>query len=92
MAFIQKDIQDIFRKLALKHNISVKSVSDIVESEFEFVADEMKKGEIGNEAGFSTILLKYLGTFRFSKSKHYIIGKTIQNKNEKHTGELQQSE
>lgn len=92
MRFIQKDIQDIIKDLALKHNLPVKSVTDIVESQFDFVTTEIKKGIIGDESTFSSILLKYLGTFAFSKTKHESIGKLMNKKNEEYTGELQPEE
>lgn len=81
--------------MALELNLPVSLVTEIVNSQFEFVALEMAKGEQGNPETYKTILLKYLGTFKFSRRKHDKIVEKLEKKlkskkliNEEHSREL----
>lgn len=90
--FIQKGVRDIIKEVALKTNLPIKSVEDIIISEFEFVRSEMQKGVRGDESSFKSILLKYLGTFAFHRDKHMAIEYNIKKVNEEHNRELQSEE
>jgi nucleoid DNA-binding protein len=90
---IQKPVQDIIKEMALEFNISQKSIQDVVISQFEYVSNEMRKGVPGEEESYSTIILKYFGTFSFLKKRHWAIGNKLKElKDEKHSGELQSEE
>lgn len=91
-ALIQRPIHKIVKELAEKHNITMQEASVIVQSQFHFVANEIRKGQRGDASTFSTILLKYFGTFQFAKNKHTAIGKLIETKNARRCSELQPEE
>jgi nucleoid DNA-binding protein len=86
---LQKPVSDIIKQLALEFNVSAKSVQEIVMSQFEYVVDEMEKGNPGDEDSYKTVLLKYFGTFTFLKKKHTAIGFKLKKiEDEKHNPEL----
>jgi len=72
---IQKEVQVIINKIASEKNVPVKTVSDIVHSQFEYVRKEMKSSEQGKPSTYKNILLKYLGSFHFNYKKDYCITK-----------------
>ena len=72
---IQKEVQLIINKIASEKNIPVKTVSDIVHSQFEYVRNEMKSSEKGKPSTYKNILLKYFGSFHFNYKKDYAISK-----------------
>lgn len=72
---IQKEVQVIINKIASEKNVPVKTVSDIVHSQFEYVRKEIKSSEQGKPSTYKNILLKYLGSFHFNYKKDYCITK-----------------
>ena len=72
---IQKEVQLIINKIASEKNIPVKTVSDIVHSQFEYVRNEMKSSEKGKPSTYKNILIKYFGSFHFNYKKDYCITK-----------------
>lgn len=89
MKMVQKKSQQLIKEVATEMNLPLGITTDIVASQFEFVRVEMAKGNKDDVDSFKTILLKYLGTFQFSKAKQTAINKTIERiNNEKHCREL----
>ena len=72
---IQKEVQDIINWIASEKNLPVKTVHDIVMSEFEYTIKEMRSSEHGKPSTYKNILLKYLGTFYFNYRKDYAIAR-----------------
>jgi len=72
---IQKEVQALINKIASDKNIPVKTVHDIVMSEFEYLSAEIRSSEHGKPSTYKNILFKYLGTFYFNYKKDYCIAK-----------------
>lgn len=72
---IQKEVQLIINKIASEKNIPIKTVSDIIHSQFEYSRNEIKSSEKGKPSTYKNILLKYFGTFYFNYKKDYCIAK-----------------
>ena len=53
----------IIQKLATKHNLPIKTIEDIVYSQFKFVSQIMKEGN------FDSIRLPYFGRFHVNKNR-----------------------
>ena len=53
----------IIQKLATKHNLPIKTIEDIVYSQFKFVSQIMKEGN------FDSIRLPYFGKFHVNKNR-----------------------
>jgi nucleoid DNA-binding protein len=70
---IQYGLNSIIKKLAEKYKISEREVEKIVNSEFQMVAEEMKKGEGSDIPSYENIMLHHFGTF-------HILPKRIEKK------------
>lgn len=66
-------IKKIYREISLELGISEKKVEEIVENQFLFVKDTMKKGIKNNPESFKNVQLTHLGKFavRQYKLKEY---------------------
>lgn len=84
--FIQKDVQNLIKEVALEHNLSIKSVTDIIMSQFEYVRDEVVKGKPEDPGTYKSVTLRYLGTFAFYKNRHTAIEYAKLNKRLKDEG------
>ena len=76
--------------MANERGMTIDEVTKIVTSQFEFVAEEIAKGNGGDASSYKTILLKYFGTFKVSLGKIYYKGKRLEQKqleleNEEHS-------
>jgi nucleoid DNA-binding protein len=80
---IQRPVHKIVKEIAAERGLTMAETTSIVQSEFHFVVDQMRKGQRGDASTFGTILLKYFGTFQFAKNKHTAIGKLIETNTEK---------
>lgn len=74
---VQKEVQDIVVKIASDKNLPIKTVSDIVMSQFEYTVGEIRKGEDAKPLTYKNILLKYLGTWSYNHKKAYNITKKV---------------
>jgi nucleoid DNA-binding protein len=65
-----KDV--LIQKISTKHNLPISKVKEIVEYQFKFASEVMKKGD------FDTIRLPYFGKFSVNKNrvKHIQNGST----------------
>ena len=61
-------------------NLPITLVTEIITSQFDFVSHEMSKGINEDPDSFKTILLKYLGTFKFDSKKHRRVVEAIKKK------------
>ena len=69
-----RDREEIVRKLSYKYDIPIKVVNNIVNYQFKYIADTMKKGN------FDTIRLPYFGKFTVNKSRIKHINNLKHNK------------
>lgn len=74
---IQKETQDVIIKIASEKNLPIKTVSDIIMSQFEYTVGEIRKGEDAKPFTYKNILLKYLGTWSYNFRKAYNITKKV---------------
>ncbi len=91
-ALIQRPVHKIVKQIALERGLTMSETTSVIQSEFHFVVDQMRKGQRGDASTFGTILLKYFGTFQFAKNKHTAIGKLIESKNEERLRRIQPEE
>ena len=94
-SILQKQVRDVIKEVALECNLPIKSVTDMVMSQFEFVRDEVSSGDVTDPNTYKSVTLRYLGTFAFHKQMHTAIeyakkGKRL--KDEEHSRELQSEE
>ena len=66
---VPKVIKDMLLSIAEKNDLPYGLVEDIYYHEFEFVANEIKKGESFNYDTYNNILLKHFGSF-IANEKH----------------------
>lgn len=83
---IQKEIKDMIASIADKFGYPYDLVEDIYIHQFEYVAEQIKRGEKNNPGTYETILLKKLGTF-IANEKHIIKLKEINDAKQKETTE-----
>lgn len=69
MHLIQKVVRDIIKEVAQKYDLSMSDATEVVMSQFKFVATEMPKGHDFEPSTFSNIMLRYFGTFAASEGK-----------------------
>lgn len=62
---MQKPLKERIDKLAEKYKVSPNKIVEIESTIWEFVREEMGKGDDYIEDTYENILLKYLGTFHF---------------------------
>lgn len=69
MRSLQKEVREIIKEIAESTGLSYDLVEDIYMHEFEFIADQMRKGIKNNPSTYENILIKKLGTF-IANEKH----------------------
>ena len=69
-----RDKEEIIRKLSYKYDIPFKTVSNIINYQFKYISDIMKKGN------FETIRLPYFGKFTVNKNRIKHINNLKENK------------
>ena len=82
-SFNQREVIDAIKEIAVKFNMSEQVISKIVKSQFEFVKDEMSKGNKEDKSTYSSILLKYFGTFAFNERRFDKIKDNIKKSEER---------
>lgn len=80
MQLIQKVVRDIIKEVAAERNISTDLATEIVMSQFKFVAVEIAKGRDCDPSTFSNILLKYFGTFSVSEGRLKVLKRNKEKK------------
>ena len=83
MYLIQKEIHILAKEIALKENLPVTSVTEIITSQFDYVRSEISKGNPDDPDSYRSVLLKYLGTFKFNKAKLNRIKEGLKKKGNK---------
>lgn len=66
---LPKEIKKIIAIVAEKTGLDCDTIEDIYIHEFEFISDQMVKGEKNNSSTYENILIKKLGTF-LSNERH----------------------
>jgi nucleoid DNA-binding protein len=69
-----RDREEIIRKLSYKYDLPVKVIDNIINYQFKYIADIMKKGN------FDTIRLPYFGKFAVNKNRVKHINNLKHNK------------
>lgn len=69
MYLIQKDVKNILKEVAREKDLPYKVIEDAYMAQFQYVAEEMKKGDKTNADSFKNVMLRYLGTFQTSYNK-----------------------
>jgi len=64
---IQKPLKDRIKILAKKYNIEPSKIEEIEHIMWQFVRDNISKGEKDNVETFENIYLRYLGTFHVQR-------------------------
>ena len=82
-SFNQREVIDAIKEIAVKFNMSEQVISKIVKSQFEFVKDEMSKGNKEDKSTYKSILLKYFGTFSFNERRFDKIKDNIKKSEER---------
>lgn len=70
---VQKWVQDVINQIASEKNLPIRTVSDIVMSQFEYTVKEIRSSEDAKPPTYKNILLKYLGTWSYNYKKGYAI-------------------
>ena len=70
-----KSKKALIQKLASEHNLPLKTVSDIVESQFKYVTSTIEKGK------FDSVRLPYFGNFSVKKGRVQYLDKLKKKKN-----------
>jgi hypothetical protein len=81
---IQKEIKDILCIVANKTGYPYALIEDIYIHQFEYLSEQMRKGEKNMPGTYENILLKKLGTF-IANEKHINKLKYINDAKEKNT-------
>jgi hypothetical protein len=81
MRTAQKEVREVLHKVAKATGQSFDLVEDIYMHEFEFIANQMTKGERDDPDTFENILIKKFGTF-LSNRKYILKLKEINNAKE----------
>ena len=71
MRALQKEIKDLIGAIAEKYGYPYDLVEDVYMHEFEFIAEQMRKGEKNNPKTYENILVKKLGSF-IANEKHIL--------------------
>jgi hypothetical protein len=66
---VPKEIKDLLHKIASDQGYEYRLVEDVYFQQFEFVANQMAKGNRRDYNTYENVLLKYLGSF-ISNEKH----------------------
>lgn len=80
MAVTPKWVQDIIRDISIERSLPIKTVTEIVNSQFEYASKEVESGIPGKPETFKSVILKYFGTFAFNEAKHNAIERAIKTK------------
>jgi len=78
---IQKEIRDLIKIIAKKHDLPFETAREIIYSQFKFLRKEIEKGSKEDTSTYKNVLLKYLGTFHVTERKINFLNK---KKNEEH--------
>jgi nucleoid DNA-binding protein len=92
MSIIQKEIRDLIKELAEKHNLSFETVREIIYSQFKYVRQELESGVKGDYNSYKNVMLRYLGTFYTKENRLKHITEAKIRKNERLSKELRARE
>jgi len=76
MRTVPKEIKELLISVSLELDKPYELVEDIYFHEFQYTAEQMKKGEKNNAPTFENILLKHFGSF-ISNERHIVKLKQI---------------
>jgi len=69
MSHLQNPLKERVEKIAKKYNVGVDDVISIESAIWEFIRNEISKGEGQDPEKYENILLKYLGTLHVQPRK-----------------------
>lgn len=75
---VPKEIRDLLRSVAADHGVDYRLVEDIYYHQFEYVADQMAKGDRESYDTYSNVMLRNLGSW-IANEKHLNKIKEIEN-------------
>lgn len=81
MRNVPKEIKDMLTSIAEEMECSYDVVEDIYIHQFEYISDQMRKGEKNDPGTYENILIKKLGSF-ISNRKHIMKLKYINDAKE----------